>query len=121
MILHIVLFDFKKGVSWQNQRAIEAETVSKGHSKHIPQIKKWTVGRNVISRSQSSDFCVMGLFEDKEDLEIYQAHEDHMCGVDSWKEISDWKVMDIAIQGDEIDDFDLMFSKSKMLREKSSC
>lgn len=97
MILHIVLFDFVDGITWNDEHAIRAESITQEHAKNIPNIKGWFVGRNIITREQAADFCVIGLFENENELSCYQMHHDHLNGVKNWREISSWRVIDLHL------------------------
>ncbi|MFG1173965.1 Dabb family protein [Erwiniaceae bacterium CAU 1747] len=95
--MHIVLFKFKKKYSWASMESIEAERSTRGHIHHIDQIKGWTCGRNTTRRDIASDFVVIGLFENRQALESYIIHPDHQKGVEKWKSISEWQVVDIQL------------------------
>ncbi|MFE3027168.1 Dabb family protein, partial [Nocardia tengchongensis] len=63
--------------------------------KHIPEIKAWTVGRNVADRTAAYDFALVGLFDDREAVQRYMSHPDHQRGVRAWSELSTWVVVDL--------------------------
>lgn len=100
MLMHIVLFTFKPPWSWASLEALEAEKTSRNHPIHINEIKGWTCGRNTVKRDIAADFVVMGLFENRNNLNTYMNHPDHQKGVNHWKSIADWKVIDIELKGD---------------------
>lgn len=100
MLMHIVLFTFKNPWSWASLEAIEAEKLSKKHSSHISEIKGWTCGRNIIKRDIAADFVVIGLFENRDDFYSYMDHPNHQIGINKWKFIADWKVIDINLDSD---------------------
>ena len=95
MICHVVCFKFRDGVTWADPRAQAAELISRGHPEHIPEIVTWAVGRNTTERPVAYDFCVIGWFEDRDALERYQVHPDHQRGVEAWRELSTWVVVDL--------------------------
>jgi hypothetical protein len=95
MILHIVLFKFKGGFSWQSPIALGAEAKSKGHPAHIKEILTWLTGRDISRRDVAADFIIAGLFKDQAALQSYLVHADHMEGVVLWREIATWQVTDI--------------------------
>lgn len=97
MLMHIVLFTFKNPWSWASLEAIDAERTTRAHPNHINEIKGWTCGRNTTKRDIAADFVVLGLFENREDLDAYIIHPDHQKGVVKWKSIADWKVVDIEL------------------------
>lgn len=95
MISHIVCFRFQPGVTWADPRAVAAERISRGHPQHIPEIRSWTVGRNIADRAAAYDFALVGRFDDREGLERYMIHPDHQRGVSAWSELSTWVVVDL--------------------------
>jgi hypothetical protein len=97
MLMHIVLLKFKKGYSWDNNEVRQAEIMSKSHVDHIKSIKGWFTGRNVTFREQAADFLVIGLFNDVNELQLFQNHHHHQQGVRLWKEMSTWQVIDIEL------------------------
>lgn len=100
MLIHIVLFKFKENYSWNSNEAKQAEIISKSHVNHIQNIKGWLTGRNVTFREQAADFLVIGIFENKNELQIFQNDQHHLQGVCLWKKISTWQIIDIEISDD---------------------
>ncbi|MGP7734066.1 Dabb family protein [Oceanimonas smirnovii] len=102
MLMHIVLFKFKDSWSWSSLEAIEAERVTRTHPNHIDEIKGWTCGRNITRRDRdiATDFVVIGLFKDRKTLNDYLIHPDHQVGVEKWKAIAEWSVIDIELASD---------------------
>jgi len=97
MIRHLVLFKFKGGITWDDERAPRAEAATAGHPKHIPEILAWECGRNMTPRPVAYDFALVGTFRDREALQRYMVDPDHMIGVNLWKEISTWVVVDYDV------------------------
>jgi len=97
LIIHQVLFTFKKGFGWTSKEALEAEKVTCNHINEIPEIYSWICGRSIIKRPQAVDFSLVGCFKSHSDLNAYLAHSDHQVGVKLWREISTWVVSDILI------------------------
>lgn len=100
MLMHIVMFTFRKPWNWSSLEAIDAERATRAHPNHIDEIKGWTCGRNTTKRDIAADFVVIGLFESIEALNSYIIHPDHQQGVTKWKSIADWKVVDIELPSD---------------------
>ncbi len=100
MLMHIILFTFRERWSWASLDAIDAERSTRVHPHHIDEIKGWICGRNITKRDIAADFVVIGLFENREDLNAYIIHPDHQNGVIKWKSIADWPVVDIELSGD---------------------
>lgn len=94
MLNHVVLFKFHDGVSWDDPRAREAEQVSQGHPRHIPDIISWECGRNTTARDIGYDFAVLGRFADHDAIKRYLVHPDHVRGVELWRRIATWAVVD---------------------------
>jgi hypothetical protein len=101
MIMHLVAFKFLAGISWGDPRAQAAERLSRGHPEHIPEIRRWTAARNISQRSVAYDFAVVGHFTDREALDRYMVHPDHRRGVEAWRAISTWIVVDLEVDADE--------------------
>jgi|GEM_PF-478694 len=100
MILHIVTFSFKDYWSWSSSEVIEAEKETRDHPCHIHQIKGWICGRNITKRNVASDFVVMGIFNNQNDLTEYLVHSNHQQGVNKWTKLATWNVVDIDLSGD---------------------
>ncbi|KUI98312.1 Stress responsive alpha-beta barrel domain protein [Vibrio sp. MEBiC08052] len=100
MILHVVLFTFKKNWSWSSTNAIEAEQATRNHPRHIEEIKGWICGRNISRREIAADFIAIGIFNNTDDLEKYIVHPNHREGVEKWKAIAEWNIVDIDLSTD---------------------
>lgn len=97
MLMHIVMFKFKKSYSWDSPEAINAEMSTHSHPDNISEIKAWFCGRNIAHREIASDFVVIGLFEDSHALDAFIVHPDHQKGVAKWRHIADWTVTDVEL------------------------
>ncbi len=97
MLMHIVMFTFRNPWSWSSFEAIDAEKATHAHPNHISEIKGWSCGRNTTKRDIAADFMVIGLFENRQDLNAYIIHPNHQEGVIKWRSIADWKVVDIEL------------------------
>lgn len=75
--MHIVMFTLKSPWSWSSLETIDAERATRAHPDHINEIKGWSCGRNITRRDIAADFVVIGLFENREDLNAYIIHPDH--------------------------------------------
>ncbi|GAA3763278.1 Dabb family protein [Streptomyces tremellae] len=95
MIRHIVLFKFKDGITWETPAAQEAERVCRQVGAEVPELREWTVGRNVSSRPIAYDLAVIGLVDDEDALERYLVDPFHQKAIAIWREISDWVIADI--------------------------
>ncbi|MFF3909514.1 Dabb family protein [Streptomyces sp. NPDC001848] len=92
-----MLFKFKDGVSWSDFRAQEAEAATRQHPQHIPDIVNWQCGRNVADRLVAHDFALIGDFADRDAVARYLVHPDHVRGVELWRAIADWVVVDFEV------------------------
>lgn len=99
MITHIVLFRFRPGVDWSDERALVAESVTLHHEFEIDVIREWTVGRDTSRRDISFDFAVVGVFSNAEDLTAFRSHPHHQLGVRLWRDLADWVVVDVETGG----------------------
>ncbi|QKW07734.1 Dabb family protein [Streptomyces sp. NA04227] len=96
-IRHVVLFKFKDGVTWADPRAKAAEAATREHPRHIPEIGHWQCGRNVAQRAIAHDFALTGDFADRDAVARYLVHPDHVRGVELWRAIADWSVVDFEV------------------------
>ncbi|WP_315138721.1 Dabb family protein [Achromobacter marplatensis] len=108
MILHLVIFKFRNPFQWCDDEVVDAEASTRQHPKHIKEISSWFCARNISLRKQAMDFVVMGLFKNQEDLSAYLIHPDHQQGVRKWKEIANWRVVDIDLGSDTTSFFGLL-------------
>ncbi|WP_307854066.1 Dabb family protein [Streptomyces tagetis] len=92
-----MLFKFKDGLDWSDPRAAEAESVTRQHPRHIPEIVHWQCGRNVSGRPIAHDFALVGDFTDRQAVDRYLTHPDHVRGVELWRAIADWSVVDFEV------------------------
>ncbi|MEV6731335.1 MULTISPECIES: Dabb family protein [unclassified Streptomyces] len=97
MIRHTVLFRFRPGVDWSDTRAQAAEAAAAGHPEQIEEILGWEFGRNMTERAVAYDFALIGTFADREAIDRYLNHPDHVRGVELWREIATWVVADFAV------------------------
>ncbi|MCA7014579.1 Dabb family protein [Dickeya dadantii] len=100
MILHIVLFTFKNPYNWSSPAALEAEEITRSHPLHISEIRGWGCGRNITDRAVAADFVVLGMFDTQQDVAAYLVHSNHQVGVEKWKAIAEWNVVDIDLNSD---------------------
>lgn len=75
MLNHVVLMKFKPGVPEEEIRALER--LLDDLPNHIPEIRMYEFGRDVLKTERSWDFALVGLFANPETLARYQAHPAH--------------------------------------------
>jgi hypothetical protein len=96
-IRHVVLFRFRQGVDWSDPRASAAAQVTADHPRYIPEILNWECGRNLTDRAVACDFALVGTFADRAAVDSYLIDPDHQRGVELWREIATWVVVDYAV------------------------
>jgi len=79
MILHIVLFKWKDGVSEAQIRALDAAMAKLPAA--IPQVKSLHWGSDVRFRDGNADWGLAALFEDQAGWQAYQVHPEHQAVV----------------------------------------
>jgi len=63
---------------------------------HIDEIREWWSGYDESGRDISADFMIMGLFDNSAAVARYLEHPHHQLGVEAWRAIADWVVVDIS-------------------------
>ena len=90
MLKHIVLFKLKEQAEGagkdQNARKLKAELEALAGK--IPQIRKIEVGINTVPSEAAYDVALYSEFSNKDDLQIYQKHPEHLKVVDLVKTIA---------------------------------
>lgn len=94
-IRHIVLFTLNEGIERHDPRVLEAAKLSESHHEHISEILTWQTGFDVSGRSISADFAVAGTFNDASALARYMDHPHHRKGVEAWRDLASWTVIDL--------------------------
>ncbi|MFI2259779.1 Dabb family protein [Streptomyces tubercidicus] len=97
MLRHVVLFKLSPGVDWDDPRAQRAEVATRNHPQHIAEILSWECGRNTADRPIAYDFALCGTFSDADAVNRYLRHPDHVSGVDLWRAIATWVVVDYEV------------------------
>ncbi|GAA2733873.1 Dabb family protein [Streptomyces nogalater] len=95
MIRHYVLFKLKPGVSWDDPKVQQAEQMAAKVGAEVPELREWTVGRNISTRPVAYDFVAVGLLDDMEAVERYMTNTFHQEAISAWREISDWVIADV--------------------------
>jgi len=89
MLKHIVLFKMKEQAEGadkeQNTRRLKAALEALPGK--IPQIAKMEVGINAVLSEAAYDIAIYSEFSNKDDLEHYQKHPEHMKVVDLVKSV----------------------------------
>ena len=96
MIVHIVMFKFKD----ENKEANIEEVTKKLNAlvELIPSLKSMEVGVDFNKSQRAFDLSLYSTFWDKEDLEAYAVHEEHLKVVKLIKEVTlESKVVDYTL------------------------
>ena len=96
MIVHIVMFKFKKENKEQNLLTVKEEL----HSlvQKIDVLKSLEVGIDFNQSERAFDLSLYSTFDSKEDLQTYAIHEEHLKVVALIKEVTqESKVVDYEI------------------------
>lgn len=94
-IRHIVLFKLHPDIDASDPRVRQAADISRSHPYHIEEILEWWAGPGESNRDVSCDFMVMALFESYAALLHYLEHPHHREGVELWRSIASWSVIDV--------------------------
>ena len=76
MVKHIVMFDFKEENREQN--LLEAKAMLEALLESVPTLKKMEVGINFSQEERAMDMSLYSEFDDKEGLEAYANHPEHL-------------------------------------------
>ncbi|HIP18259.1 MAG TPA: Dabb family protein [Sulfurovum sp.] len=93
MIVHIVLFQFKD----ENKKAnmIQAKQMLENLMGAVPSLKSIDVGFNFSPEERAMDLSIITAFENREDLDAYAVHPEHLKVVDFIKSVVEYsKVVD---------------------------
>ena len=91
MIKHIVMFklkDFAEGAS-KSKNAKKVKDYLKSLKGKIPEIKSMEVGINCVESDSAYDVVLNSEFENKESVEEYQRHPEHLRVAELIKKIRD--------------------------------
>ena len=76
MIIHIVLFQFKKENKEQNIKKVSE--MLEALPEKVPTLKSMEVGLNYSDSERAMDLSLVATFDNKVGLEQYATHPDHM-------------------------------------------
>ncbi len=94
MIVHVVLFKLKPGVSKDDPRVRAAVADLAALKGRIDGIVDWEVGTNFTDRPIASDFVLYSTFASRESLSAYVPHPEHQAFVAKMREVADWTLAD---------------------------
>lgn len=76
MVKHIVMFDFKDENKKEN--LLKAKEMLEELIDTVPTLKSMEVGLNFSQESRAMDLSIITQFDDKEGLELYANHPEHL-------------------------------------------
>lgn len=79
MIKHVVAFRLKEVSAEQEEALLQAFRALEGQ---IPEIRSFTIGRNVSDRDQSYTHCLVAEMDDMDAVGRYLVHPAHKAAVD---------------------------------------
>jgi hypothetical protein len=92
MVRHVVLCKFRNSVSAeQRQNAINT---LRALGRSIPEVREWSVGKQVLPSSTAYDLAIVSGFENLEALERYRNHPNHIRTKNLLVEIAELAVVD---------------------------
>ena len=96
MVKHIVMFDFKDENKQEN--LVKAKKMLEALVDTIPSLKSMEVGLNFSEEERAMDLSIISAFDDKEGLELYANHPEHLEVVKFLKTVVTWsKVSDYIV------------------------
>ncbi|MGL5380727.1 Dabb family protein [Clostridium sp.] len=78
MIKHIVMWKLKSDLESKESVALEIKEKIEGLKDLVKEIEKIEVGINIENSKDSYDVVLYSEFKDKEGLDIYQNHSEHL-------------------------------------------
>ena len=76
MVKHIVMFDFKDENKQEN--LLKAKKILEALIETIPSLKSMEVGLNFSKEERAMDLSILTTFDNKEGLELYANHPEHL-------------------------------------------
>ena len=93
MIMHIVMFKFKEEAT--EAEIIEAKSQIEQLEDLVPRLQYIKVGMNFSDEERAMDMVLISSFENREDLEFYATHPEHLKVIAYLKTITAYtKVVD---------------------------
>ena len=93
MIMHVVMFRFKKGLP--ETQIEEAKEQIESLIDLVPKLQNIKVGLNFSQEERAMDMVLISHFENREDLDFYATHPEHLNVIAFIKTITEYtKVVD---------------------------
>lgn len=94
MIVHLVMFKFKDGISKDHPRVQEVVAGMRALPPAVPEIRGWEIGFNFSTRPIAYDIGLYSTFDNEPDLQTYINHPQHQTLLTIWHEVCTWHVCD---------------------------
>ena len=96
MVKHIVMFDFKDENKTENLQKVKMMLENLVDT--VPTLKSMEVGLNFAEEERAMDLSIITEFENKEGLDLYANHPEHLAVVDFIKTVvNSSKVVDYTL------------------------
>lgn len=95
MIRHVVLYKFH--VSLSEEQRQDAINVLHAMGQSIPEVREWSIGKQVLPSSTAYDLAQVSSFENVEALERYRNNPNHIRTKKLMGEIADMVVVDYEV------------------------
>ena len=95
MIRHVVLYKFH--VSLSEEQRQDAINVLHAMGQSIPEVREWSIGKQVLPSSTAYDLAQVSSFENVEALERYRNNPNHIRTKKLMGEIADMIVVDYEV------------------------
>lgn len=102
MLNHVVAMKFKPGISEAD--ISELEDALEQLPNAIVEIQVYEFGRDILKTERSFDFAIVSLFANKEALQRYQQHPEHIKVGQKLKVLCD-KIVTVDFMGTDAADF----------------
>jgi Stress responsive A/B Barrel Domain len=97
VIVHLVMFRFKPGVSRQDARVVAVAKAMEDLPKQIPVIRSWHHGFNMSEDVLAWDYGLQAVFNSEADLQTYFEHPAHLPVLELWDEIATLGFTDFVV------------------------
>ena len=97
MIRHLVLFKLNEGVAKDEQRVLAGAKAFEELGALIPELREWECGWNTTERDIAYDYAINSLVEDREALQSYLTHPEHVAAAQLWREFATWVIADFEV------------------------
>jgi len=102
MLNHIVMIKFKKGVTQESIKELEA--MMEDLPNKIVEIHSYEFGPDILHSERSYDFALVSLFANTESLQRYQVHPEHQTLLKKMVPLCD-HICTVDFQGTDASDF----------------